>query len=70
MLSYIISCAGEAMKRPLLAIAIIADLAATGLIIYGVIRNGLAAFGSVMFDAALAVLWLVAGLSLLLALRQ
>ena len=58
------------MKRPLLAIAIVADLAATGLLVFGVIRNGLAAFGSLTFDATLAVLWLVAGLALLLALRQ
>jgi len=58
------------VKRTLFAIAILNDLTATGLLIFGVLRYGLAVFSSVAFDSALALLWISGGVALVLALRQ
>ena len=58
------------MKPYLLGAAVAADVAATALLIIGFLQNGLAAFNSPLFVAALACLWLIAGVLLVLALRR
>ena len=58
------------MKPYLLGAAVAADVAATILLIIGFLQKGLAAFNSLSFDAALACLWLIAGVMLVLALRR
>jgi hypothetical protein len=58
------------MRRTLFGIAILSDLTATALLIVGLLCSGTAALGSASFVAVLAVLWISAGIALVLALRQ
>lgn len=58
------------MRPYLLGAAVAADLAATALLIIGFLQNGMAAFNSPLFVVALASLWLIAGVLLVIALRQ
>lgn len=58
------------MKRALIAIGILADLAAAAMLILGLVNHGTAVFGNILFDVTLVGLWAVSAVALVLGLRM
>ncbi len=58
------------MKRALIAIGILADLAAVVMLALGIVNHGMAAFHNVLFDITLAGLWVVSVAAWILGLRM
>jgi hypothetical protein len=58
------------VKRALIAIGILSDLAAAAMLILGLINNGTAIFSNILFDVTLVGLWAVSIAALILGLRM
>lgn len=58
------------MKRALIAIGILSDLAAAAMLILGFLNHGTAVFSNIVFDVTLVGLWAVSIVAWILGLRM